>query len=268
MRLPPRLALAGLAAIASLIAAASASPSEQAVPYPNSIAAIGDSWTTPYCTRSDCTVHAADSWSTGSNPKVDSHYLRILAANPAIRGHNYNIADHADTLGPGIADLAYQAKLAIATRADYVTIALGENNLCDGTTPAAFRADFTTGMNKLTRGLPTASIFVASISDLTDQWRALHANPKIAPTVFLDCGLGPGATATQLAAVRSRIVILNRQLVEGCAKYAHCRYDGGAVFRIAWTANDFASRDLGHLTIHGQHKLAAATWNSTYHFSH
>ena len=102
------LAVAGLATGLALAPAIEAAR-HGAVPYPNSIAAIGDSWTTPYCTDSDCTVKPRDSWSTGWNPAVDSHYLRILAANPAIRGRNYNIADQADTPGPGISDLSYQA---------------------------------------------------------------------------------------------------------------------------------------------------------------
>jgi hypothetical protein len=44
------------------------------VPYPGSIASIGDSLTRPNCTRgSACGAIPADSWSTGSNPAVVSH---------------------------------------------------------------------------------------------------------------------------------------------------------------------------------------------------
>ena len=35
----------------------------------------------------------ANSWATGTNPKVDSVYLTILAHNPAIKGHNSNYAE-------------------------------------------------------------------------------------------------------------------------------------------------------------------------------
>jgi lysophospholipase L1-like esterase len=188
------LAVAGLAMAAAIVPAVRAARHRaDAVPYPNSMAAIGDSWTTPYCTDSDCTVKPRESWSTGWNPAVDSHYLRILAANPAIRGDNYNIADEADTPGPGVADLSFQASKAIAKKADYVTIALGENDIC-GSPPAYFRAKFKAGMDKLTKGLPNAHIFVASIDDLTHPWQALNADPKIRSSVNLDCGLGPTTT--------------------------------------------------------------------------
>jgi lysophospholipase L1-like esterase len=257
------LALAGLATAAFVPAVQAAR--HRAIPYPDSIAAIGDSWTTPYCTDSDCTVKPLDSWSTGWNPAVDSHYLRILAANPAIRGRKYNIADQADTPGPGVSDLSFQAGKAIAKKVDYVTIALGENDICSSP-PAYFHDQFKTGMDKLTKGLPNAHIFVASIDDLTRQWQALHADRKIRSSVNLDCGLGPTTTKKQLQALRSQIIALNKQLSTVCARYPRCRYDGGAVFRIAWEEKDFSPLDYGHLSIAGQHLLAATTWRATFPF--
>jgi lysophospholipase L1-like esterase len=260
------LAVAGLATLATLVPATQAAQDQSAVPYPDSMAAIGDSWTMPYCTDSDCTVKPRDSWSTGWNPAVDSQYLRILTANKAIQGRNYNIADQADTPGSGVADLSFQAGKAIAKKVDYVTIALGENDIC-AATPASFRANFKAGMDKLTKGLPRANIFVASIDDLTHQWQALHADPAIRTTVYLDCGLGPSTTPNQLHTLRNQIITLNKQLSTVCRHYPHCRYDNGAVFRIAWQEKDFSPLDYGHLSIAGQHLLAAATWKATFPFS-
>ena len=266
IRPAPFLAVAALATLTALVVPAVQARGRGAVPYPNSMAAIGDSWTTPYCTDSDCTVKPRDSWSTGWNPAVDSQYLRILAADKAIHDRNYNIADEADTSGPGVADLSYQAGKAIAKNVDYVTIALGENDVCAGT-PPAFRAEFKSGMDKLTNGLPNANIFVASIDDLTRQWQALHSDRKIRSAVYLDCGLGPASTPNQLHALRNRIVTLNTQLSTVCHHYPHCRYDSGAVFRIAWREKDFSRFDYGHLSIAGQHLLAATTWKATFPFS-
>ncbi len=33
-----------------------------------------------------------NSWATGTNPAVKSLYLRLLAVNPKIEGHNFNLA--------------------------------------------------------------------------------------------------------------------------------------------------------------------------------
>jgi len=260
------LAVVLLAVAAVLVPAVRAAPQGvDAVPYPNSMAAIGDSWTTAYCTDADCTVKPRDSWSTGWNPAIDSHYLRILAKNRKIHGRNYNIADEAGIVAAGIGDLTLMAGNAIAKKVDYVTIALGENDACSSS-PAGFRAEFKAGMDKLTKGLPHAKIFVASIDDLTRQWQALHADRKIRPYVNLDCGLGPTTTKKQLHALRIQIAALNTQLSSVCAHYARCRYDGGAVFRIPWKEQDFSPLDYGHLSIAGQRTLAAATWKATFPF--
>ena len=66
--------------------------------YPDSIAALGHSLITGEGTgdESDWT---ANSWATGTNPKVNSVYLRLHQVNPAIEGHVRN-------LGTGGADLA------------------------------------------------------------------------------------------------------------------------------------------------------------------
>ncbi|PWU22411.1 MAG: hypothetical protein C5B48_10080 [Candidatus Rokuibacteriota bacterium] len=252
---------------ASTVASARPTAKANGLPYPNSMAAIGDSWTAAYCTDSDCTAKPADSWSTGTNPAVDSQYQRILAKHPAIKGHNLNIAYQADTIGPGVADLAFQAAKAIAYRPDYITIALGENDVCGPASPRLFGTEFNAGMSKLVHGLPHASIFVASIEDLTHQWRVLDADPKLRPTLSLDCGLSAGlVTKRMLRQLRKRIRSLNRELAVVCGKYRQCRYDGAAVFNIAWKEDDFSPLDRGHLSIEGQRMLAATTWTATYQF--
>ena len=81
----------------------SASPSPSAVPtssrYPNAIVVLGHSGTTGF--NSDPSAQGADatqnSWATGDNPAVNSIYTRLLALNPAVRGHSTNVGvDGAD----------------------------------------------------------------------------------------------------------------------------------------------------------------------------
>src|SRR5262245_63754055 len=74
--------------LASAIAvSANAGATPAAVPYPRSMAALGDSLTLAYPNSVE------ESWATGGNPFVRSHYLRILAAGGgAIRRHAYNLA--------------------------------------------------------------------------------------------------------------------------------------------------------------------------------
>ena len=71
----------------AIVLAPVGSAAQRGVPYPASMAALGDSLTLAF----DASA-VAYSWSTGTTRSVQSHYLRILAANPAIKGKAYNLA--------------------------------------------------------------------------------------------------------------------------------------------------------------------------------
>src|SRR5919197_1951054 len=124
---PMRKSLWLVAVVISLAVPAAAGADVAHVGYPNSIASTGDSITRAFNSCSfpfiDC---PRNSWSTGSNSVVASHYLRILAANPAIYGRNYNDAQ----TGAKMAGLNGQAGAAVAQQADYVTVLMGANDVC------------------------------------------------------------------------------------------------------------------------------------------
>jgi hypothetical protein len=180
--------------------------------YPSSLAAIGDSWTGPYV--------SADSWATGTNRTVDSQYLRILVHNPAIRGHAYNLAEAQAGTGPEMSDLAFQAAGAIARHVDYIEIALGENDACRGTPITLFAREFEAGLTHLTRALPNAHVFLLSIENVANQWRAINADPTghsaLTSGSTLDCSLGSGATQSQLTTVATKIAAYNDILRKIC----------------------------------------------------
>src|SRR5215831_13353298 len=62
--------------------------------YPNAIVVLGDGGAAGHASNRAHTFQDApeNSWATGTNPAVDSVYSRILAVNPAARGHNVNLA--------------------------------------------------------------------------------------------------------------------------------------------------------------------------------
>ena len=107
------------------------------------------------------------SWSTGTNANVRSHYLRILEANPAILGKNFNDARS----GAKMADLAGQAAVANTQQVDYVTILMGGNDVCASSesamTPVAtFR--LSPGCDERPGRLsPNAKVYVVSIPEST-----------------------------------------------------------------------------------------------------
>jgi lysophospholipase L1-like esterase len=140
-------------------------------PVPDSMASLGDSITRGFNACGwyvDCTSR---SWSTGSYGPVNSHYLRIVATNPAMSGHAHNDARS----GARVSDLNRQAQLAVSQNVEYVTILIGANDACTSsesrmTAVAAYESRFRTAMTTLDTSLPRARIFVASIPDIKRLW--------------------------------------------------------------------------------------------------
>jgi lysophospholipase L1-like esterase len=227
----------------------------KAIPYPGSMAALGDSVTAGEGTEG---LPGEDSWATGTNPAVNSQYLRILAANPAIKGKSYNLAEG------GAVDLRPQAKQAVAKRVNYVTILVGEIDTCRGTATAKIGSMLDSTLRILTSGLPKAHVFVASTRDLARQIRVLGQNKDLRG--FAICGTQVGASAAELAPLHQRFAATNKTLGQVCARYQQCRFDGGAVFKMPLTSADISSSDNYHLSTKGQHKLAEVTWKATFSF--
>jgi lysophospholipase L1-like esterase len=228
-----------------------------------SIAAIGDSITTGACTDPTCADLPQNSWSTGTNPAVRSHFLRLRAIwKGRVHVQEVNLASSGSAT---MADLASQAREAIHDRAAYVTIELGENDLCSGTKPAVFRTELERGLNVLSS--PTrfpVKVLVLSIENEAAHWRALRDDPKAAKALkagaTLDCGLGYTATRSLLAKVETRARLLNSILAKVCSDHRYCLYDAGTYFRLPLKASDYSPADYQHLSIEGQRALAAAEW--------
>jgi len=144
------------------------------VGYPSSIASAGDSITRAFNTCSfpfvDC---PQNSWSTGSSGTVNSHYRRILAANPAISGRNYNDAK----TGARMNALGGQVTTAVSQAAGYVTILMGANDVCTSsvstmTPTATLAAQLQAALQTLSTGAPNARIYLVSIPNVYQIGRA------------------------------------------------------------------------------------------------
>jgi lysophospholipase L1-like esterase len=245
-------------------------------PLPSSMAALGNSITRGYnsgpLAYQDNPTH---SWSTGTNANVRSHYLRILAANPAIAGKNFNDARS----GAKMEDLANQVAVANTQQVDYVTILIGGNDVCASSESAmtpveTFRGQFQAAMTDLAIGSPNSKIYVVSIPDVYRLWEILHTNPaarlvwrlfRICQSMLARPDSTDQADVDRRARVRQRNIDYNQQLQEVCAIFsATCRYDGGAVFDTNFVASDVSTRDYFHPSAAGQTKLARVSWKAGY----
>jgi len=260
----------------SLAGAATASADPAITGYPGSIAATGDSITQAYDADSlfPPGVRPQYSWATGSSSKVNSLYLRILAANPAIAGHAFNDAKS----GARMVDLNGQLGTAAGQSVDYVTILMGGNDVCQPseaamTSVADFTAQYSNAMATLTAASPSTNVYVVSIPNVKTLWSTLKGN-AIARFVWAIGGVCQSMLARPLstaqtdvdrrARVLQREVDFNAALASVCAAYTQCRFDGNAVFNVAFVASDISTRDYFHPSISGQKKLAAVSWSAGY----
>ena len=121
-----------------------------APPWPNSIVVLGHSGATGESSdpkRPHVEVRA-NSWATGTNPAVDSVYLRILARNPRIKGHAVNLAQG----GATVVQLQSQAQhVALETPPpDLILIQIMDNDMVCPAAASDYRA-FHAGLSDRSR---------------------------------------------------------------------------------------------------------------------
>jgi len=248
------------------VASGAAPPQRTYTGYPNSIAVLGHSGATGYNSdprrpRADA---KANSWATGTNPAVKSVYLRLLAKNPKIRGHNVNLAQD----GAKVAELVKQAKRAVALKRspELILIQIMDNDIvCPAARSdyAAFRETFVSALETLSQGLPDARLFVVSqFGSPTTYARAVGSPP-------IGGGSGPcdffnpshRLVPRKLARLERTIHGYEAQLAAGCKQIQQCRYDGGAFGRIV-DKREHISGDLNHFSVRGHAKAAAVAWSA------
>lgn len=256
-----------------LLPAGGTAPGKAETPFPDSIAAIGDSITQA---ANASLLHFGpsfphNSWATGDDPydTISSHYERLLAHNPAIAGRQ---ANHAVS-GAKMADANRQAALAVQQGAAYVTVLLGANDVCapskEAMTPVAdFESSFRRAMTTVTTGLPAGRIYVASIPDIYQLW-ALNQGDLLARLTwewFRICPTMLAGTNTEADRqyARARNADYNAALRRVCAEFSQCRFDDNRVFDARIEPADVSLVDHFHPSIEGLRKLAELTWRSGY----
>ncbi|MFC0864518.1 GDSL-type esterase/lipase family protein [Sphaerimonospora cavernae] len=265
---PGTLLAAGAARAHRLTAAPRALPPAPPA-LPTVLAALGDSISAGFNACGWYVSCTSRSWSAGDNPEVSSHYLRLLALAPALKGHNLNFA----VPGATSADLAAQARQAVEGGADYVTILVGAQDACTRSpklmTPVVtYRRRIEAALDVLR---PTGvRVFVASIPDLKRLWRIGKDNrwARAFWTIGRTCQsmlANPGSTAKadeiRRAEVRERVMDYNAQLRTACLRYGPaCRYDGGAVFGYPFSLKMVSPWDFFHPNEAGQRALARVTF--------
>lgn len=231
---------------------------------PGSVAAVGDSITRGFDACGILTDCPDVSWATGSSAQVDSLAVRLLGKAKAA-GHSWNYA----VSGARMADLSTQMAQAAARAPELVTVMAGANDACRDSTAAMtsvadFRADFEDALSVLRGKAPKAQVYVASVPNLKRLWSQGRTNPMgkqvwklgVCPSMLADADAVDAAATERRNTVQDRVEDYNAVLKEVCAKDAHCRYDGGAVYDYRFGTDQLSHFDWFHPSVDGQARLA------------
>ena len=211
----------------------------------------------------------ADSFATGTNPAVKSIYARILAVNPAIRGHAVDLVSE----DASAAALQSQFHKAAALKPGLVVLDLEGDVQCDGKDQSRvedFGTQVTAELGTLESSLPRTKIVVMSswgsfssyvkyLDGLSKDARLKHAGKSLCQFVSSPSG---NVVPSHVAYVEKFVYAYDKQLATACAASPQCHYDGGAAQRMPTTAVDI-SLDQNHLSVQGEAKLAAAEWTAS-----
>jgi lysophospholipase L1-like esterase len=232
---------------------------------PSSMVALGDSITAAYGSCLAPTACPRNSWATGDGTQVISHYRRIVAINPAMKGHGTNLAKP----GASSADLPGQAAAAVAVPVGYVTVLVGANDACKGEmTPAGtFRARVGEALATIVNGMPDAQVLVVSIPDVYRVWEIGHTN-RVAlatwrsgacPNLLSNPESFEPADVARRQTFANQIAAYNAELGGACADAGpRCRYVDVSGFAFELTM--LSAIDFFHPNASGQQALADATY--------
>jgi lysophospholipase L1-like esterase len=262
--------------VAAITPAAAAGPS---LPPPESMAAVGDSITQAASTGGSLGAdYPANSWSTGTNTTVNSHFLRLRALNPAITATNASVS------GAKVVHLDGQMRSLASVQPGYLTVLIGGNDLCtdtvgEMTATATFEDQFRTAMTTLLGNAsvagvsPDTRVYVVSIPDVYQLWtlfkdswwaRTVWAAGDICQSLLANPTSTQQADRDRRALVRQRNMEYNTALAKVCAEFAsRCHWDGNAAFSTVLARSD-VSADYFHPSTSGQARLAATSWAAGY----
>jgi hypothetical protein len=237
--------------------------------HPQGVVAIGHSALTGLSSDADRPQENApeNSWATGTNPAVDSVYLRLVKERPETEGHVANTAKN----GAVAQTLPEQAEAAldqVPFPALLIIQTIDNDIRCDGSDDAhlhEFRASVREAVEMVSEASPKTHVLVVSnFGSPAGYAKSLTADPvAVAGFAGTDpCSLFAGdgtVNAKGVATLSAIIAKYEAEQVRACEGIALCHSDDGALDRYPERLEDLAS-DRQHLLSTGHAELAKAIW--------
>lgn len=209
-----------------------------------------------------------NSWATGTNPDVDSIYLRMVKVLPETKDHVVDAA----VGGSKIEDMIGQARNALAavpTPRLAIIQAIDNDIRCDGTDDRHV-PEFGTTLAKILDAIQTASpdtdvLVVSQIGRPAGYAAAIATRPAVAKSMggtgmcdfFDEAGK---LDTTKLATLTGIIEQYEAEQARVCARFARCHTDDGVFTTFKDDIHDLIEGDWNHLTVHGLSRAAKLMW--------
>jgi lysophospholipase L1-like esterase len=211
---------------------------------------------------------------------VNSHHQRLVELYGKKKQKNKSAA----FAGADSGDLPKQAARAVKKKADYVTILIGHNDVCDDDfagipSDAEFETNVRAAFETLRAGLrPGATVYTVGMIDVYRLW---EIGDELTALGVLDCQeiwenelfdftpcgtmFGPDLTEEDRQFTRGRMLAFNQILADLSAEYdaadeLHWWQYSNAAFELAFEPDDVSPIDCFHPSAEGQRKLSEATW--------
>lgn len=248
-----------------------ATPSPSPTGAPLTVAALGDSLSRGFDACAGFGDCPEVSWSTGTDPRVDSVADRL----GALRDAAITRVDAARS-GADSSDLARQVEEVVPRSPDLVTLLMGANDVCrpsvETMTPTdVYASRIDAALDRLSSGAPRATVLVASVPDVTallpvaagdETARFLWSRLNGCATVLEEPRSTSADAEARREAVRTRIAEYDEVLRTACAAHARCVYDDGALTAYRPELSQLSALDYFHPSVRGQAELAALEWRA------
>ena len=233
------------------------------------VASMGDSITVAFSADIPFKADPSVSWSTGEKlvPGFESHLQKLKRHFPDALVQGKNFAKSGST----IEDVAAQVAQVNAVRADYVTLLIGANDVCDWTANyAASEKKFLDTLKQYLDSMittnPNVRIVLSAIPDLIQVWSLSKDEascqsvwkkiPMLCTPVF-----GESATDGSRIALKAHVRQTNAKIGELAKVYAKNVRFTPSVGTATLAKDDISTYDCFHPSVKGQNTLSQYTWS-------
>jgi hypothetical protein len=210
-----------------------------------------------------------NSWATGTHPAVDSIYQRLVAVDPAFRGHAVNAAFG----GATAATLVGQATKALGIEPNprlVIIEIIGTDVRCDGSDSShypVFGRQVKAALDLIARQAPRATILLVSLPG-----RPLQVSKAIIGTAGVPAWSGSDMCSPfdpdlrlDMKHIRTLTGIIEgyeSELAKVCATLPECHTDNGRAthFQVRASYYNYSNFDWHHLNVTGLAALARFMW--------